>query len=508
MAGNIWRDTVHPDKHGAGDAAGLEGIFVGKGRWHMGRRMVRDGLKIYNSTLTFCKYDRVAWIKFGLLFYTTGNGVIVVGSTSITLESQNPNDFENADVFTIGVDNKDETEGSRPSNLEVPSTRSRVSSSKGLGIKSSTIHGSYTSLESVVNNVKEVGVSDLFPSKEELHMKISLLAIANHFQFKVNKSTKALLVLTCTVEDCKWRVRATKLKDCESFCVRKYQPEHTCSLNTLHFDHRQASSKLIGHCIKSKFEGASQSYRPNEIIEDMKKQCGMTFSYNKAWRAREVALGLARGSPEDLFSILPLYCHMLERKNPGTVTFLDTDSVNRFNYFFMVLGPSIEGFKSCIRPVVAIDGTFLKCKHQGTLFIATSLDGNNQVYPLAFGIGDSENDQSWHWFFTKLHGLIGEMIDLVFISDRNPSIAKAAAPYAGSIYPVGPMQEWDVPDDVQNRVVQPPKGRKPSGRPPIKRRPSQGEEIVHRKCGRCRGLGHNRQICKAPIPLADQNGNP
>ncbi|KAI9175032.1 hypothetical protein LWI28_026403 [Acer negundo] len=92
----------------------------------------------------------------------------------------------------------------------------------------------------------------------------------------------------------------------------------------------------------------------------------------------------------------------------------------------MALGPSIEGFKSCIHPVVAVDGNFLKCKHQGTLFIATSSDGNNEVYPLVFGIGDSENDQSWHWFFTKLHGLIGEMDDLVFISDRNTSIAKAA----------------------------------------------------------------------------------
>ncbi|KAK3188577.1 hypothetical protein Dsin_028138 [Dipteronia sinensis] len=93
----------------------------------------------------------------------------------------------------------------------------------------------------------------------------------------------------------------------------------------------------------------------------------------------------------------------------------------------MALGPSIEGFKSYICLVVVVDGTFLKCKHQGTLLIATSLDGNNQVYLLAFGIGDSENDQSWHWFFTKLYGLISEMIDLVFISDRNPSIVKTAA---------------------------------------------------------------------------------
>ncbi|TXG72688.1 hypothetical protein EZV62_001267 [Acer yangbiense] len=121
---------------------------------------------------------------------------------------------------------------------------------KGIEIKSSTIHGSDTSLENAVNNVKEVGVGDLFPSKEELHMEINLLAIAKHFQFKMNKSTKALLVLTSNVEDCKWHVRATKLKDCESFRVRKYESDHTCSLDALCFDHRQASSILIGHCIK------------------------------------------------------------------------------------------------------------------------------------------------------------------------------------------------------------------------------------------------------------------
>ncbi|KAK2640917.1 hypothetical protein Ddye_022680 [Dipteronia dyeriana] len=140
-----------------------------------------------------------------------------VGVDNIHERVFSPNEFENADVFSIGANNEDEIEGSQPSKMK----------SEGVGTKSSKIHGSYTSLESVVNNVKEVRVGDFFPSKEELHMNISLLSIANHFQFKVNKSTQALLVLTCRVKDCKWRVRATKLNGCDSFRVRKYQPEHT-----------------------------------------------------------------------------------------------------------------------------------------------------------------------------------------------------------------------------------------------------------------------------------------
>ncbi|KAK2649834.1 hypothetical protein Ddye_017323 [Dipteronia dyeriana] len=262
-----------------------------------------------------------------------------VGVDNIHERVFSPNEFENADVFSIGADNEDEIEGSQPSKMK----------SEGVGTKSSKIHGSYISLESVVNNVKEVRVGDFFPTKEELHMKISLLSIANHFQFKVNKST-------------------------------------------------QASSKLIGHCIKSKFEGPSQSYGPNEIIEDLKMQCGMTCGYNKAWRAREL-------------DQLPCR-HALAACNLRCISCYDYCSP----YYYKET-------------------------------LATS--------------------------------------------------------YAGSIYPVSPMQEWDVPDDVQSVVVLPPKGRKPSGCPSKKRRPSEGEEIIHRKCGRSRGLGHNRQKCKAPIPLTD-----
>ncbi|CAN6721796.1 unnamed protein product [Malus baccata var. baccata] len=89
------------------------------------------------------------------------------------------------------------------------------------------------------------------------------------------------------------------------------------------------------------------------------------------------------------------------------------------------MGASIRGFRGSMRPVVAVDGTFLKGKYLGTLFVAVCHDGQNQIYPLAFGVGDSENDASWTWFLTKLRSAIGEVADLVFVSDRHGSIGKA-----------------------------------------------------------------------------------
>ena len=89
-----------------------------------------------------------------------------------------------------------------------------------------------------------------------------------------------------------------------------------------------------------------------------------------------------------------------------------------FYIIFVVMGQSTRGFLSSIRPVIAVDGMFLKGKYRGSMFVVAANDGNNQIYPLAFGIMDSENDQSWCLFTTKLRSYIGEVPDLVFIFDR------------------------------------------------------------------------------------------
>ena len=89
---------------------------------------------------------------------------------------------------------------------------------------------------------------------------------------------------------------------------------------------------------------------------------------------------------------------MLEKENSGTVTKLLMDEKNKFKYAFVSLSPSITGFKECCRPIIVIDGTHLKGKFRGVLFVAATKDSNEQIYPIAFGVDDKENDRSWSWF--------------------------------------------------------------------------------------------------------------
>ncbi|KAL5565011.1 hypothetical protein UlMin_028175 [Ulmus minor] len=112
---------------------------------------------------------------------------------------------------------------------------------------------------------------------------------------------------------------------------------------------------------------------------------------------------------------------MLEKANSGTVTHIEVDGKSRFKYFFLAFGASVKGF-NYMRKVIGIDGKFLKGSYKGILLVATTQDDNSKCYSIAWGIVDSENEDSWTWFLTRLKEVIGDTNELVFILDRAQSI--------------------------------------------------------------------------------------
>ncbi|XP_062103219.1 uncharacterized protein LOC133814247 [Humulus lupulus] len=274
-------------------------------------------------------------------------------------------------------------------------------------------------------NSWEIKEGQIFENKQELKMKLNLYTLKKNFEFKVKKFAKNIWCTVCVDDKCKWRLRATKLVNSNMFEVRKFFGEHTCSLDVRHKDHRQASPWLIGHVIRRKFEGDYVNYKPMSIVKDMSLSYGVHMSYAKAWRCREHALAYIRGTPESSFQKLPSFLYMMEQKNPETVTHLQMDNEGRFKYCFMSLGVSIMRFKTYIRPVICVDGTFLTTKCGGTLLCAMSQDANKQIYPIAFSVVDSENNDSWLYFLLRLKEAIGEVENLVFVSDRHTSKASA-----------------------------------------------------------------------------------
>nr|GFA68659.1 hypothetical protein [Tanacetum cinerariifolium] len=88
------------------------------------------------------------------------------------------------------------------------------------------------------------------------------------------------------------------------------------------------------------------------------------------------------------------------------------------------VGAAIRTFVSHIRPLIIIDGAHLKGEFLGTMYLAVAMAGNNQILPLAYGVGKSETFRSWDWFLRKIKEcIIGKQDNLTIISDGAVSIA-------------------------------------------------------------------------------------
>src|SRR5438132_9549389 len=73
-----------------------------------------------------------------------------------------------------------------------------------------------------------------------------------------------------------------------------------------------------------------------------------------------------------------------------------------FHKFFCALKPCVDGFLEGCRPYLSIDSTALNGRWNGHLAAATGVDGNNWMYPVAFGFFDSETEANWFWFMSML----------------------------------------------------------------------------------------------------------
>ncbi|GJR86988.1 RNA-directed DNA polymerase, eukaryota [Tanacetum coccineum] len=159
----------------------------------------------------------------------------------------------------------------------------------------------------------------------------------------------------------------------------------------------------------------------------MQKQFQVGVSKTKAFRAKAKAEGQLRGDQEQQYGLLWDYCDALKKANPNTTVKIDVyrahnphDNVRRFKRIYVCLGALKDGFRASGRQLLGLDGAFMKGNYPGQLLTVVSVDANNGIYHVAYGIVESESKESWTWFLSCL----GEDLDMqenlnfTFIIDR------------------------------------------------------------------------------------------
>ncbi|KAK9012159.1 hypothetical protein V6N11_040228 [Hibiscus sabdariffa] len=74
----------------------------------------------------------------------------------------------------------------------------------------------------------------------------------------------------------------------------------------------------------------------------------------------------------------------------------------KFRRLYVRFSALKEGFKRFCRPVISLDGCYLKGEIKGEILLALGRDGNNQIFPIAWALVEVENRETWAWFLENI----------------------------------------------------------------------------------------------------------
>lgn len=101
-------------------------------------------------------------------------------------------------------------------------------------------------------------------------------------------------------------------------------------------------------------------------------------------------------------------------------TVLDDVGSEIFHRFYVCFAVIFKLWSIWCRPIFGVDGCFMKCTLKGQILAAVGRDANNGIYPIAWAVVDTENEDNWVWFIQKLKSDINlkEGQGFTIISDK------------------------------------------------------------------------------------------
>jgi hypothetical protein len=178
---------------------------------------------------------------------------------------------------------------------------------------------------------------------------------------------------------------------------------------------------------------------PKDAKEKLEVDFGIKLNYSKAWSGMKLALQQIHGTYEESFELLFNWKAQIEISSPGSIVEIELDGkkIKRFKRIFVALKPCIDGFVNGCRPFLGIDASSLHGEYTGQLASATSVDGHNWLYHVAYAIFDAEDEANWTWFMAQLHRAVGSPPGLVICTDACKGLENAV----GAVFPHAEYRE-------------------------------------------------------------------
>ncbi|GKV43782.1 hypothetical protein SLEP1_g51035 [Rubroshorea leprosula] len=237
----------------------------------------------------------------------------------------------------------------------------------------------------------EVGMR--FEHVAQFKKAIAKYQIQKGCKLKPVKSDPTRQRIHCVGQQCNWSILASFDKNDKTFKVKTYCREHTCfwSLKS-----NMVGSRVLAEHHRNRIV-ANPQIRISEIMRLSHLELGVHVSRDKCKLAKERIMKEVKETQTKEFAQLRGYAEELLRLSPQSNVQIDSEPPTTpegkpmFKGIYVCLEGCRKGFLQGCRPVIGVDACFLKGMFKGTLLAAVARDRNNQMFPIAWAVVDSES---------------------------------------------------------------------------------------------------------------------
>ena len=259
-----------------------------------------------------------------------------------------------------------------------------------------------------------------FGSMEEFRRAVTDYGLSERraVQFNTNDPHRAQVV--CETK-CPFYIWCSRIKDSETVEIKTLVNEHLC---TKPYNNKLASVKHLTEIYGERIR-KNPTWKIKEMVETVRHDLEIEVSRIKLIRVRKAALEGVFESLKQHYSRVRDFGYQILLNNPQNrvdirTTRLNESDPNKFKRIYICYHALKEGWKQGCRPILGLDGCFLKTVCGGQMLSAVGRDGNNQMYPVAYAVVESENADSWKWFIDLLRDdlSLGDGKGYTIISDQ------------------------------------------------------------------------------------------
>ncbi|XP_073157866.1 uncharacterized protein [Henckelia pumila] len=273
----------------------------------------------------------------------------------------------------------------------------------------------------------DLKVGMIFTSRDETKFAIETHCIRRGMSVRFVKIDHTRLRVKCINEGCQWVVHVSPMGNDSCWQIKTFQPKHnSCFWN---LKNRNANSSWLAKTFSKKFKTNSK-LGTSEFKQEIDDSLKISITRKQAYLAKRKAIDIVQGAVNEQFSKIRNYCAELKRVDPSATVILkltEDNDCTRFQRMYVCFSACKEGFKKACRPLIGVDGCFLKSKSGGKFLAAVGLDPNNNIFPICYALVERETKDSWMWFLQLLDSDIGfdDQYAWTFMSDKQKGLIPA-----------------------------------------------------------------------------------